>query len=142
MTVFIDIVSAIIELLNSGTPISPMITRARDKAIPETAANALNVQFDAAQPAPSVLSGAPVDWTSRIIIDCYARSTSTSGDLAVDPLLSGVYARMAADTTLSGKVSNIGVPQIETEYDSQGQKTGWIRMTYLIEHRTTNLTLE
>jgi hypothetical protein len=142
MTVFIDIVSAIIALLNAGTPVSPMITRARDKAIPETEPNAINVQFDAAQPAPGVLFGAPVDWTSRIIIDCYARSISTSGDLAVDPLLSSVYARIAADTTLSGKVANIGVPQIETEYDSQGQKTGWIRMTYLIEHRTTHLTLE
>ena len=142
MTVFVDIVSSIIALLNAATPVSSMITRARDKAIPETAANAINVQFDAAQPSPGVILGAPVDWTSKIIVDCYARSMITSGDLAVDPLLSGVYARLAADTTLGGKVSFIGVPNIETEYDSQGQKTGWIRMTYFIEHRTTNLIVD
>jgi hypothetical protein len=53
----------------------------------------------------------------------------------------GVYGRLAQDTTLGGLVDDIGEPMLEAEYSSEGKKTGWIRMTYVIQHRTENLTL-
>ncbi len=62
--------------------------------------------------------------------------------MAVDPLLAGVAARIAADSTLGGLVADVWLAGLEAEYNAEGQKTGWIRMTYLVQHRTSNLTLE
>lgn len=142
MTAFVDITAAFVAALSAAPAVSANIFRARDRAIAEDQANAINVQFDGATPYAGAMHGAPIDWISKITVECYARSATTSGDLAVDPLLSAAYARLALDTTLGGKVADIGVPQIEAEYDAQGQKTGWVRMTYPVSHRTSNLTLD
>lgn len=142
MTVFVDITAAFVATLAAAPAVSKNIFRARERVLAEEHITALNVQFDGAEPYAGAMHGAPVDWRSKITVECYARSSITSGDLAVDPLLAAAYARLAADTTLKGLVADIGYPQIEAENDSQGQKTGWIRMTYAVEHRTNNLTLD
>jgi hypothetical protein len=142
MTAFADITAAFIAALSTAPAVSANIFRARDRTIAENQATALNVQFDGSEPYAGAMHGAPVDWISKISVECYARSSVTSGDLAVDPLLSAAYARLAADTTLGGRVADIGAPNILTEYDSQGQKTGWVRMTYSVQHRTSHLTLD
>lgn len=142
MTAFADITAAFIAALSTAPAVSANIFRARDRAIAEDQATAINVQFDGADPYAGAMHGAPVDWLSRISVECYARSSVVSGDLAVDPLFATVYARLAADTTLGGAVANIGAPSIEAESDAQGQKTGWVRLSYLVSHRTSNLTLD
>jgi hypothetical protein len=142
MTAFADITAAFIAALSTAPAVSANIYRARDRVIAEDQATAINVQFDGSEPYAGVMFGAPIDWTSKITVECYARSATTSGDLAVDPLLSAAYARLATDTTLGGMVADIGYPHIGAEYDSQGQKTGWVRMTYSVSHRTSNLTLD
>jgi hypothetical protein len=141
-TAFYKITLAIAALLGQAPAISPNIYRARDRHIPTGNVTALNVQFDGAVPFNGTINGAPIDWTSKFIIDCYASSKSVEGDESVDPLLLEVFNRMAADSTLSGLVDNIGAPYIEAEYSADGMKTGWVRLTYPIEHRTTNSSLE
>lgn len=142
MTAFVDITAAFVAALSAAPAVSANIFRARDRVIAEDHVNAINVQFDGATPFVAAMSGAPVDWASKISIECYARTSATTADLAVDPLLATAYSRLAADTTLGGIVADIGAPQIEAEYDAQGQKTGWVRMTYTVSHRTSNLTLD
>lgn len=142
MSAFCDITGAFIAVLGAVPAVSANIFRARDRAIADDQADAINVQFDGADPSTGAMFGAPVDWRSRVTVECYARSSAVSGDLAVDPLLSAVYSRLAANSTLGGKADDIGAPTIEAEYDAQGQKTGWVRMTYSVLHRTNNLTLE
>lgn len=142
MSAFIDITAAFIAALGAAPAVSANIFRARERSLAEEHNTALNVQFDGADPSTGVMLGAPVDWRSRVTVECYARSSSVSGDLAVDPLLSSTYARLAEDPTLGGLVADIGTPTIEAEYDAQGQKTGWIRMTYAVSHRTSNNTLD
>jgi hypothetical protein len=142
MTAFVDITAAFVAALAATPIVSKNIFRARERTLAEEHITAINVQFDTASPYPGVMHGAPVDWRSKITVECYARSSTTSGDLAVDPLMAAVFSRLAADTTLGGLVADIGYPEIEAENDSQGQKTGWIRMTYAVEHRTNNLTLD
>jgi hypothetical protein len=142
MSAFSSITTALIAVLSAEPALSANIFRARDRAMAEEYATAINVQCDGATPSDGAIAGAPVDWASTFSIECYARSAAASGDLAVDPLLDGVYARLAADTTLGGLVGYIGSPRLEFEYDAQGMKTGWVRMTYQIEHGTSNLTLE
>jgi hypothetical protein len=141
-TAFFKITTALMDVLRADPPVSPAIYRARNRHIPEKNGTALNVQFNGGIPQPGAISGAPVDWTSKFTIECFARSNTVGGDESVDPLLLEVFKRIAADSTLGGLVDNVGVPMIEAEYSAEGEKTGWVCMTYPIEHRTQNLTLE
>lgn len=141
-TAFANITAAIVSLLKTEPAVSANIFRARDRQMAEEYANAINVQFEGTDPNPGAINGAPVDWNSKFSVECYARTSTTSPDLAVDPLIAAVYERIAADTTLGGLVTDIGSPIIDAEYSAEGQKTGWVRMTYPILHRTSNLTLD
>ena len=139
---FSSITAAFVAALSANPAVASTVFRARERQIDGNTQTAVNVQFEGAEPSAGVILGAPVDWRSRIAVDCYARSTALSGDQAIDPVLVAVYARLAQDTTLTGLVADIGLPMIDADYDAQGQKTGWVRMTYIVIHRTTNLTVE
>lgn len=141
-TAFFKITSALIALLNQAPAVSANIYRARDRHVPEQNATALNVQFEKGFPERGAITGAPIDWKSKFTIECYARSKTADGDESVDPLMLAVFARLAANPTLGSLVSDIGAPYIEAEYGADGTKTGWVRMTYPIEHRTQNSSLE
>ena len=141
-TAFAAIVSAFKAELEAAPAVSTYITRARDRDVPAEAADAINVQYEGADPFPGAMHGAPVDWQVQVTVECFARSSTTSGDLAVDPILEAAYERLAANPTLSGLVGDIGTPTIRAESDAQGQKTGWIGMTYTVRQRTNNLTLD
>lgn len=141
-TAFFKITDAIVALLSQAPPVSPNIYRARDRQVPEKNETAVNVQFNNGLPFEATIFGAPVDWVSKYSVECFARSRDVAGDAAVDPLLLSVYNRLGADPTLSGLVFNVGAPSIEAEYTADGDKTGWVRLIFPVEHRTQNLTLE
>lgn len=141
-TAFTRIADAIVAALQADPPVSTHIERGRDSQIPAEWDDAIDIQFDGAEPHPGAIAGAPVDWMTRISVDCYARGTTADGGAAVDALLSAAYARLAQDATLGGVVDDIGTPQIAAERDSLGQKTGWVRLLYSVQHRTTNSTLD
>lgn len=143
MTAFADITGFIVAALQAAPAVSPNIVRARDRAMAESWATAVNVQWDAGTPDYGVIDGAPADWDSKYTIECFAKSPTMSGDLAVDSLLDAVYSRLAADSTLGGRVDWIRAVHMEASTDSNGMKTGWVGMTYVVAHRTShnNLTL-
>ena len=143
MTAFLGIVSAFVARLNQAPAVSDTVLRARDRNIPETKAKAINVTYVGSRPAESVIDGSPVDWTSMIAVECYAKTPANSTpDVALDELINDVYVRLAQDPTLGGLVDEIGTPSIEADYDSIGQRTGWAVMKYPVLHRTSNNTLE
>lgn len=139
---FLAITAAIVAKLGADSDIGVHIYQARDRAIPEAESAAINVQFDGGVPTRGELLGAPVDWDSRFVIELYVRTSTQTSDAAVDPLLMAVYRVMASDPSLGGLVLDIGEPVIEAEYSSEGKKSGWVRMTYPVQHRTNNMTLE
>jgi hypothetical protein len=140
---FSKITAALVEMLRADPPLAEVVYRARSRVVPEKAATAINVQFNGALPSASVIAGAPIDWVSKFSIECLARGSVTVGsDEAMDPLLLGVFDRIAADRTLGGLVDDIGEPMIEADYSAEGEKTGWVCLTYPVEHRTQNSTLE
>ena len=141
-TAFANIVSAIIAALQANPPVCDLIDRARATVVPDQALKAVSVQWDGAQPQRIGIAGAPVDWETRITIECLARSVKESGDLAVDGLLADVAARLDQDTTLGGLVADLRIAGLEAENTTEGKKTGWVRMTYIAEHRTDNGSLE
>jgi hypothetical protein len=139
---FLKITAAFVAALSLNPPVANMVFKARERQVDSDTQTAVNVQFDGAEPNAGAIFGAPVDWRSRIAVDCYARSNVLKGDEAIDPVLMAVFARLAQDTTLGGLVADIGVPFLDPSYDEQGQKTGWVRLIYIVNHRTGNLTLE
>jgi hypothetical protein len=140
-TAFSGVVAAFVAALEAAPAVCDTIDRARTRPVSDQVASAVNVQWDGAFPQRGAIHGAPVDWTTKVTVDCYASSVRDTGDVAVDPLLQKVYERLAADTTLGGVVTDVGVPAIEIEYTSEGKKSGWARLTYVVEHRTSNLNL-
>jgi hypothetical protein len=137
-TAFSKLVSGIIAALAAQPPVcnTRAIYRARAVEVPAQDNEAISVQWEQGLPRPGTIGGAPIDWQTRISVDCFARSTTETGDVAVDPLLQRVYERLAADPTLGGMVDDLVIAGVEAENTSAGQKTGWVRLTYLAEHRT------
>lgn len=140
-TAFSKIVSAIVATLLAQPRICNAIYRARTLAVADQDDEAITVQFEHALPSEATISGAPIDWSTRITVECFARSVKESGDMAVDPLLERIFERLAADSTLGGMVDDLVIAGIEAENTTEGKKTGWVRLTYLAVHRTSNLLI-
>jgi len=140
-TAFANIVSAVIAALEAQPPVCSAIYRARAMAVPDQDKLAISVQWDQSVPTGGTINGAPIDWTTRLTVECYAAGINESGDLAVDPLLKAVFERLAANSTLDGVVTDLQVIGVEAENTTDGKKTGWVRLTYTADHRTSNFTL-
>lgn len=140
-TAFANVVSAVIAALEAQPPVCRAIYRARVMTVPDQDKLAISVQWEHSVPAGGTINGAPIDWATRLTVECYAGGTSESGDLAVDPLLKAVFERLAANSTLDGVVSDLQVIGVEAENTTDGKKTGWVRLTYIADHRTSNYTL-
>lgn len=135
-TVFSKIVAAVVVQLEAHPPVCKSINRARTYAFPEQETEAVSVQFEQALPQRGTITGAPIDWSTRITVECYARSVLESGDLAVDPLLERVVARLAVNPSLGGVVTDLELIGVEAENTAEGKKTGWVRLIYAADHRT------
>jgi hypothetical protein len=140
-TAFAQIVSAVIDALKASPPVCTLIDRARATVVPGQAEKAVSVQWESALPEASTISGGPIDWQTRITIECLARSQKDSGDLAVDDLVTAVVERLAQDSTLGGLVGDLRIAGLEAENTVEEKKTGWVRLTYVADHRTNNSTL-
>ncbi|MFC5548197.1 hypothetical protein [Massilia aerilata] len=137
-TAFAQIVSAVIDALKAEPAVCDRIDRARAVPAPEQAEQAVSVQWETALPDLATIAGQPIDWKTRITVDCLARSLQQSGDLAVDDLVAAVAERLAQDTTLGGLVFDLRIAGLEAENSVEGKKTGWVRLTYIADHRTDN----
>jgi hypothetical protein len=140
-TAFSKLVSAVMAKLLAEPRICKGVYRARTLVIAEQDDEAITVQWERASPAAATIAGAPIDWTTRLTVECFARSVKDSGDMAVDPLLERVFERLAADSTLGGMLDDLAIADIEAENSAEGKKTGWVRLTYIAVHRTDNLLL-
>lgn len=142
-TSFSKVVSAVIAALAAEPPVCKAIYRARKSAIPAQDAQAIVVQWEQALPEAGTFRGAPIDWSTRLSVECYARSTDPddNGDQAVDPLLASVYERLAEQATLGGIINDLNVAGIQVETEADGNRTGWVRIVYTADHRTDNNNL-
>jgi hypothetical protein len=143
-TAFSTIVAAIVAALQATTPVSAVVDRARLRPLTEGMTDAVVVRIQgAANIERFAIRNAPVDWDTNIAIECYARHTSTtSGDAAVDALLSSVYARLAQDPTLGGLVMDLMPAELEYDLAAAAENLCCVTLTLKVMHRTNNLTLE
>jgi len=136
------IVAAFVDRLKQVPEVSPSVERTRDRPLPKNCQTGVVVQWEGSLPDVVAIRGAPINWVSRVTVSCSARAVEQTGDEAVDPLLERVYSRLAADPTLGGLVFDIGLPTLEADTGVEGEKTGWIQMTYHVKHRTQRNNLE
>ena len=136
-TQFAAIVTAMVAALGSGTPVSGQIYRARMRPLAAQHANAVVVRLQSSQAEPNAITGAPFDWQTIISTECYARSTSTSPDLAADTLWAAVYARLVADTTLGAVVSDLRCISLAYDFDQDTDATVCISATWQANHRSS-----
>lgn len=141
-TAFSKVVAAVVATLGATPEVCSTIYRARPNDLPDQVESAVNVYFETAFPETGAIAGAPVDWVSKICVECYARSLRDSGDVAVDPIFEAVYERLARNPTLGGVVDDLVIHAIQAENTAEAKKTGWVRLTYMARHRTSNDSLD
>lgn len=139
---FDQIVAAFVAKLKELTPVCANVYESETRQMADDVQEAVNVFFDGAAPELIAIMGAPLDWKTRIVVDCFARSKTLTGAKAVGPLMKRVFERLSSDITLGDKTWYIGYPTIEADSEAQGQRAGMMRLTYLVEHRTNNDILE
>jgi hypothetical protein len=142
MTVFNDIISAMVQATQSDPPISSQIHRARIRPLPENWSDAVVIRISDAQLDRAAIRNAPVDVDTTVVVECYARSASMSPDVVADALMQVTYARLAEDPTLGGLVADCVLTSINWNFDTDADKTACVSMTYVVRHRTHSLTLE
>lgn len=141
MTALAAIVTALVANLSAATAVSPNIYRALLRPLPDAATTAVVVRLQNATLDRDQLNGNPVDMTTRIAVECYAKSTTTTADLAVDDLLQSVYTRLMADQTLGGTVMDINCTDINFGFDAEAQQFAVATLTLDVRHRTSSLNL-
>lgn len=139
---FDQVVAAFVAKLEESPAVCGLIINSDDRPVGDDANEAVNVFFDVAQPQPLTINGAPIDWTTRVTVDCFARSKTLPARKAPSELAKKVFERLAVDPTLGNDGWFIGYPSIETDADAQSQRAGLIRLTYRVEHRTSANILE
>lgn len=137
------LVTALVTILNTPTPVAAQIGRVRLRPLAKEAAQAVVVrplQSDVTQ--ASLSPGYPVSWTTAVAVECYARSgVATAPDAAVDALVDAVYARLMADTTLGSAVVALQPGSIGFDFDADGEQTTCATLLFTALHRTAGSTL-
>ena len=129
-TALATIVGTIVSTLSAATAVSSQIYRARMRPMAAQHTDAVVVRILSATPERMELSGAPIDFTTQIAVECYARSATTTPDLAADTLLANVYAVM--DLNLTG---------IDYDFDADADSTACVTLMLQVRHRASSATL-
>lgn len=121
MTAFLALQTAVVGVLTAGPPVAGgRVWENRRRPIQASHATAVVVRLDASDGEQALAGvGAPMRWTTTLVIECYARAAaSTDPAESVDALLAEVWRRIA-----TANLSSIGVmavdmkPQIDWQYD-------------------------
>lgn len=137
---FEAIAAAVKTRLETDPAVCPSIVRSRNRPVAEQNTQAVVIHLRSSEPNRGAILGAPVDWTTRIEVECYATGTSP-GDSAVDALLLSVHDRLLADKTLAGTADDVYVEDIAWETEAQAANAGCATLTLGVLHRTASNTL-
>lgn len=141
-TAFSSIVGAMVAALETAPAVSNQVYRTRLRPLAKQHSDAAVVRFVSSQPSMGAITGAPVDWVTSIAVECYARTTTTTPDQAVDNLLAAIFAKLMSDTTLGGLCADLFPTDVMAEFDTDGEQTACITLHLEVHHRTSNLILE
>lgn len=142
-TAFSAVVAAVINALQVAPALADgRIHANRLQPLPAGRASAVVVRLEQSEPREAVLGA--LDWTTRLAVECYARSqTGTDPAAAVDGLLQAAWRRLR---TLDGE--QLGVMAIEPEspiewqFDDADTPLACAVIRVSVLHRTPASTLQ
>lgn len=119
------------------------VKRGRFRPISTEFSNAVAVRPGPAEVIEVALApGMPTGWRFVLFVGCYQRvGASASADLAIDPLVSEVYARLMADPTLGGTAYAIEPASIDPDSDVESEVLASAVLTFSILLRSPGATL-
>lgn len=138
------VVQAVIStLLATPALASGNIYRGRRRAISKNVELGIAVRFGASDPSRGAIKGAPIDWTTTVLVECYARTTGTeSADEAALALHADAYARLNTDPSLGGVVDDLLPPSLDVSEEDRDEQLGCVIAGYQLRHRTAENTLQ
>jgi hypothetical protein len=145
-TAFLSLKDAVKALLLQAPQIvGDRVTTNKDEPVVREHSTAINVVLVRTRGQRADVASGPVDWTTRLGIECYYRAASGDEDPTdgVDPVLKAAHERLAGQ----GAALAIGVedvlPDPEIEWDVKQGDTPLASATFVVDivHRTTGSTL-
>lgn len=136
-------VTAIMAALSAGPAVAAQIDRVRLRPLAKAVTQAVSVRPLKAEVSDlSLAPGYPVSWNTSVAVECYVKSVAgTAPDVAVDSLVSAVYARLMADITLGGSVIAMQPIQIDYDFDVDGEQTTCATLAFNVRQRANDATL-
>ena len=131
-------VTAIMASLTAGPAVAAQIDRVRLRPLAKAVTQAVSVRpLKASANEETDYEGNPISWTTSLAVECYAKSVAgTAPDVAIDSLVSAVYARLMADPTLGGVVTALAPVQIDYDFDVDGEQTSCATFVFTALHNT------
>jgi hypothetical protein len=110
--------------------------------LPETVDTALVVGLESAQPREIVLSTAPLQWTTVVRVECFARRSGRRGAvLPATELHAQAHQRLMSDPTLGGVAGGLELVRLAVDRELAATRAAVLVAFYAIEHRSTADTL-
>jgi hypothetical protein len=130
-------ITSIVAALTRAPAVCSVVDRVRLRPVSQSAALAVTVKPVQAEVMQTALQpGLPVAWSTTISVECYARSNaSTAPDVAVDPLLASVYARLMEDPTLAGVLRTLQPKGISFDFDADGETATCATLVFEALHK-------
>lgn len=134
-TVFSQVVGAMVAKLEAAPAVSSYIERARRRALPESAENAVVVLLQQAVVDRGMGAGTACIWATQVAVECYAKAApGQTPDVAVDSLLQAVVGRVLADPSLGGVAGDVGLVGVAYDFDVDGRATACATVTFNVRH--------
>lgn len=141
-TIVNDAVSAVMAALQAAPAIADKVDRVRQRPLPAGLSTMVVVRPDGFAPVVDELAVRVVAWDVPILIDLYARvPAGVAADVAIDPLLKAVGARLAQDPTLGGAVLSLSPGQGKYDFDADGDATVCVITLFTARQRTAGAHL-
>lgn len=143
MTFVASTMTAMVAKLQEAPAVAPVVGRVRLRPLSATTTTAVVVRPHQAEvQGDELATGYPISWRASYVVECYARSlSSTSPDAAVDSLVAAVYERLLTDPTLGGVVIQMQPQSIAYDFDVDGEQTTCAVLSFSALHRTVGATL-
>lgn len=112
-------------------------------AIPEACDEAIGVSLTASDPDRTVLRDHPVQWSSTVLVECFARTDGrTTAGRASRQLHQRAYERLMTDPSLGGVLVDLLEPGLTTDPEQADTRLGVTTATYTAVHRTAARSME
>ena len=113
------------------------------RKLPEDAPEAIVVRFGASSPNRATVYSAPVDWETRIVVECHVRADDfDEQDGSASGALHGkVFERLMADPSLGGIAFDVLEPDLDYQNLEGDSELGCMVAQYIVRHRTSARSL-